>query len=535
MAKNVNVWKRGSQSDFKQQSRAKMKRNMFGMRQQHRTTFELGRLVPFFWQPTMPGDLWYLQHELMLRFLPLYFPIMHKIDVSIHYFYEPIRVLWRDDKQAAPAENRGWGDFITEKHDVEWPHCNLRLGNGSNNGSIAEDSIAAYMGIPTTGGAVIQEDTDVWAAPAAMYAHVYDDYYRSDHLQTERFLGMTEGENDVYRQIYYEKPFQRGWEHDYFTSALPSAQAGADVLVPLFDEDDPPNASFLNAFGSGPATGDAQFVSSNTNLHDSAGLALRHDAEELNEHAAHMREFRLAAQLLEYYERSERLGTRYRDVMAGRFGFDPMPGVIDEPVYIGGSKGEVVIQDVMSTAQTVDSADNIVNPVGEYTGQAMALEGSKGYKFFAPEHGIIMGFISLRPRTAYYQGIPRHFQHETAKDFPWLEFAHIGDQAIKKKELYWDHQATAGTNEETFGYVPRYQEWRSATDTMSGYMRTSLDNYHLGRKFTTPPSLNANFIACSPRTVDVFQKQEGEHEVFANILCNNRVARQLPRFGYPRL
>ena len=511
--------------------RASMKRNMFGMSNHHRTTFEIGRLIPFMWEDTLPGDLWNLKHEIMLRFLPLYFPIMHTMDITMHYFYIPNRIMFRNGK-------RGWEQFMEDETGVEHPTIRMDLGDASGSNILDPEALGCYLGLPFDDLGITTVE-NITAFPAAAYAHIFDDYYRSNILQDEVADDLTEGDNPWARELLFEKPLRRGWNHDYFTSALPTAQTGDDVLIPLLGEL-PHSANRMTRLnGTSPGTGDIQLTTTGPTkqLSDSVGNPITFDPDLFNDNAATMREFRLAAQLLEYLEKANRIGDRYRDVIAGRFGFDPMPGVIDEPQYIGGSRGNVVIQDVMSTAQTVDGSDDITSVVGDYTGQALGLQSSKGHRFFAPEHGVIMGIMSVMPKSAYYQGIPRKFNRTSFFDYAWKEFAHIGDQAILNKEIFMAWQGTAaGNNDDTFGYTPRYQEYRSSTDTVSGLMRTTYERWHLARKFNSLPPLNAEFIECNPRIADVFRKVgENEHECFANILNNNTVYRNLPRLGIPRL
>ena len=527
----ANVNRGGRRDDFRFREKASMKRNVFGMSNHHRTTFQIGRLIPFMWEETLPGDLWSLKHEIMLRFLPLYFPIMHRMDITMHYFYVPNRIMFRNGK-------RGWEQFLEDETDVEHPKIRLDLGDASGSNILEDDSLGCYLGLPFENSGITTVE-NITAFPAAAYGHIFDDYYRSNQLQTEIASDLTEGDNPWARELLFEKPLRRGWNHDYFTSALPTAQYGDDVLVPLFDNTETNDIkAFYNTGpgGSTPTSGDTK-LNSGGRLLDASGTPLWFDETKLNEGAANMRDFRLAAQLLEYLEKQNRIGDRYRDIIAGRFGFDPMPGTIDEPQYIGGSRGNVVIQDVMSTAETNDGSGSVTSVVGDYTGQALGLQSSKGHKFFAPEHGVIIGICSVMPNSAYYQGLPRKFSRLDSLDYAWKEFAHIGDQAILNKEIFMAWNGTAsGDNDDPWGYVPRYQEYRSSTDTVSGKMRTDFERWHLARKFSSLPPLNGEFLECNPRIADVFRKvDEGDHEIFANILNDNTVARNLPRTGIPKL
>ena len=62
--------------------------------------------------------------------------------------------------------------------------------------------------------------------------------------------------------------------------------------------------------------------------------------------------------------------------------------------------------------------------------------------------------MSVLPRTAYFQGMPKIFNKFDRFDYYWPEFAHLGEQEVKLSELYYDVSETQ--NNETFGYHSRY-------------------------------------------------------------------------------
>lgn len=135
------------------------------------------------------------------------------------------------------------------------------------------------------------------------------------------------------------------------------------------------------------------------------------------------------------------------------------------------------------------------------------------------------------------QGIARKFSRFDRFDYAWPMFAHIGEQAVLNKELYYTASDTL--NDDTFGYIPRYSEYRFENNRVSGYFSTTLDYWHLARKFGNRPSLNADFIYPVPEQNNfgrIFAVQDFMLDnIYAHILNIVKVRRKLPKFGTPLL
>ena len=90
------------------------------------------------------------------------------------------------------------------------------------------------MGIPTSASG-ISSATKINAMPFAAYQKVYNDYYRDQNLISP-VIGdddiLTDGDNYANR-AYLISLRKRAWQHDCFTSALPSTQFGNAVRLPI--------------------------------------------------------------------------------------------------------------------------------------------------------------------------------------------------------------------------------------------------------------------------------------------------------------
>ena len=153
-------------------------------------------------------------------------------------------------------------------------------------------------------------------------------------------------------------------------------------------------------------------------------------------------------------------------------------------------------------------------------------------KYYCEEHGYIIGIMSVMPKTAYQQGIPRTYLKKDNLDYFWPSFANIGEQEVQNQELY----AYTATAEDTFGYVPRYAEYKYQPSRVAGEFTSSLDYWHLGRIFATEPALNEDFVQCDPAsTKRIFAVQDGADSLYCHVYNKIQAIRPMPKFGTPML
>jgi hypothetical protein len=139
-------------------------------------------------------------------------------------------------------------------------------------------------------------------------------------------------------------------------------------------------------------------------------------------------------------------------------------------------------------------------PQGNMAGHGVSVGSSNYVSYKCEEHGYILGLMTVMPKSAYQDGLPKHFSKFDKFDYFWPSFANIGEQPILNKELYLD--ASDGQDDNVFGYTPRYAEYKYLPSTVHGEFRSSLDFWHMGRIFTSRPNLNATFVECNESEVD---------------------------------
>lgn len=237
--------------------------------------------------------------------------------------------------------------------------------------------------------------------------------------------------------------------------------------------------------------------------------------------SVNIRDLRASSALQRYAERSLEWGNRYEEFIQREFGIKPRDSRIQRPEYLGGGSGTLQISEVLQTAEGQDTG------VGTMRGHGIAGVSQRPIKFRAPEHGIIIGLISIRPKPVYTQGVPREFLKKSRLDFFTPELANIGMQEVLQRELYF----TPTNGNSVFGYSDRYAEYRYNPPKVTGEFRTSLSYWNMARHFDSAPVLNASFIDMSSSQKAFYRpfSSQNTHQYLMMLRNNIRAYRPVPK------
>lgn len=553
------------------------KANRFDLSHDVKLTTKFGNLTPIMCLDVLPGDVFKLNAEMLVRFGPMLAPIMHRVNVYTHFFFVPKRLLWDD-----------WKDFITGGEDgLQQPPYPRLVPNSP---SIADywkpGTLADYLGFPVFGKQKgfwpdDRQKVEIDALPFRAYQLIWNEYYRDQNLMDPVDIGkdqsgLIDAPVDL-RKLMTLRP--RCWQKDYFTSALPWAQRGDEVELPLLGTADltyndgtsnvpitpltklsgregvqvPPISDdgievqngFIHAKNTdvnlevmtGPAGNPMEFHRPSSQLTSDHLSKLIKGVDLSTASSATINELRRAIKAQEFLEVSARGGSRYIEQIYSYFGVRSSDARLQRPEFLGGGKSPVVISDVLQTSQTTTGDGG--SPQASPAGHAVSVQNSHSFKFRSEEHGYIIGIMSVMPRAAYQQGMPRMFTKFDRLDYYWPQFAHLGEQEIKNKEIYYDlsQKDVLAEGEGTFGYTPRYAEYKHMCDSVHGDFRDSLNFWHMGRIFSGTPGLNETFLTNVQDAANrVFAVQDPDYDqIWVNIHHNLKAVRLMPKFGTPML
>ena len=148
----------------------KPKRSLFDLSHERRTSTRMGKLTPIVCMETIPNDTFKVNSEVMMRLAPLLAPIYHRVNVFVHFFFVPNRLLWKD-----------WETFITggrlgtETPPVP-PNVPLEAIHSLETGTLNVGQLCDHLGmapIPDIGG--YSTDTKVDLMPFAAYYKIWYD------------------------------------------------------------------------------------------------------------------------------------------------------------------------------------------------------------------------------------------------------------------------------------------------------------------------------------------------------------------------
>lgn len=500
---------------FQGSRRNKPGKSVFDLSYSVLTSGDMGKLYPVFLRECVPGDVFDVGINLVIRFNPLTAPILQEINAFVHYFFVPYRLVWDD-----------WESFITGGEDgTEAPTLPTMTGPYSIG------DLQDYLGFPT---GVAMTGVAPVSFPRSAYNLIYNEFYRDQSEIAE--VALTS--NTVKT---------RAWEKDYFTSALWDQQRGTAPALPISGviEVDPQAGALarptvVTASDSTPRG--LTIISSDDHL-EATGYGGSDDAMrwaftgmEVDVGGAttfDVADLRLAFQTQRFLERNMVAGARYTEFLQGHFGVSPRDDRLDRPEYFGGVRMPIMVSEVLQTSATGIGSET--TPQGNLAGHGITAGRSRVGKYRAQEFGLIMGILSVMPRRLYYQGVDRQWIKSTRYDFYFPEFAHLSEQPVYNGEL-WVTTGDGTANQGVFGYQERYAEMRSSKNLLTGEMRGGgdFDHWHLAEQFTSLPSLGQTFLECVPRDTDAFAAPSEDQMVMhvGNIV---RAVRPMPIHSTPGL
>lgn len=472
-----------------------LKRFKHNLSHYHLTTMDMGQLVPVGCVECLPGDTFAHAVSALLRVTPLVTPVMHPVHVRIHCFFVPNRLTFSD-----------WEDFITQANPAATlPTVTL---TGSN------EDLVDRLGPPVTAGLEIN------ALPIRAYNLIYNEFFRDQDLNSAVSLDQL-------------TLLRASWEKDYFTTARSQPQQGTEAIV-SFGAGSAPLTGFYTQAATGSSKGliDEDTVAAAV-ADDFSQLYARRVGTGATDNLVapgltadlanatggfSVSDFWAAEAAQRWAMKRNRFGSRYVDMLAA-LGVNAGDARLQRPEYLGGGKQTIAFSEVLSTADTSGSGGLDLGAMG---GHGIAAIRTRRYRYFAREHGYMLALMTVRPKTVYMDSMHRTWLRRSYDDFWQKEFEILAEQPITESEIY----APGGNTANVFGYQQVHQDYRFQPSFVSGGFRSTYDDWHMARDFSSAPTLNGSFVACDP--TDRIYADTNEPELFC-MAHHSLVARRLVR------
>lgn len=545
---------RESEMHFSDIPSVDIKRSRFKIDYDHKFTCNSGKLIPFYMDADiLPGDTVSMDVSSVVRMATPLYPTMDNAFMDVYFFSVPYRLLWEHFKEF-------WGENNTTywEQPVEYEIPQIVPPSGG----WAANTIADYMGLPT-----YENFKSISHIPFRAYCKIWNDWFRDENLKDPAFFNEDETTLTGTNSGTYVTNAQLGAEplpvakiHDRYTSALPAAQKGPSIGLPLGTEAivktsatdaDITGWEAMHVGGTGTglpwgstgifyplgigASGDEYALThgagiANGGTNEGAPTNLIADLSTAT--AATISELRQAYAIQRYFETIARSGSRYIEWVKGVFGVTSPDARQQRSEYLGGMRSPINITQVLQTSST-----DATSPQGNTAAYSFTPNSDSIFTKSFTEHTVLMGLMCIRTEKTYQQGIERQWSRKKWTDFYLPQFAALSEQAILNKEIY--AKGTAA-DDEAFGYQEAWSEYRYKNSQISGAFRSnypggSLDSWHYAEYYTSQPILSSGWIDEDNSVIARTLAVQNEPQFLCDFYCKGIYVRPMPVYSVPGL
>lgn len=554
---------RNNERHFLQVPQMHTSRTRFNRDQTILTTFDSGKLIPFFVDEVLPGDTFQIDTSAIIRMTTPKYPVMDDAFIDFYYFYCPNRILWDDFKQfMGEVDSKAW--MPTKTYSVP----QIKIDAGTTSPKIPgpkEKSILDYMGVPTN----VKNTFKINALPIRAYVMIWNEYFRDQNIENAAVL-KTDSEEITYSDNEPETvenalkeavtggrclPVNRF--HDYFSSCLPYPQRGPEVTVPMTgnapitlrssNEYDSNYGVLEFVLGKSQGSNAAGSLNYTTNPVSQKKQLLYGGTDKSNGEigngyvyadlstvtATTINELRNAVAVQQYYEALARGGSRYREQVQALWNVTISDKTAQIPEYLGGGRYRVGMNQIVQTSGQQGENDTHIGETGAMS--VTPINESSFTKSFE-EHGFVIGVLCVRHNRTYQQGLERFWSRIDRLDYYVPQFANLGEQPVKKKEIML---TGTSSDEETFGYQEAWADYRMKPNRVSGLMRSNatgtLDFWHYADNYSKVPTLSQEWMTEGKNEIARTLIVQNEDQFFGAIRVANKTTRCMPLYSVPGL
>lgn len=569
---------RNNERHFNSVPQTHISRTRFKRDQNILTTFDAGKLIPFYVDEVLPGDTFNVNTAAIIRMTTPKYPVFDDAYIDFYYFYCPNRILWDNFKHfMGEADDEPWMPTRTyEVPKIKIASYEEALNNDNLKGP-KEGSILDYMGVPTK---INEKDgaaqTYINALPIRAYVKIWNEFFRDQNVgnPAANFTDETEiqytdpntedGEAILKNAVAGGRCLPVNRFHDYFSSCLPYPQRGPEVTIPMtgnatvyFGNGDTKTTYSVNQLINDLSwmAGEANLSASKTNITNTwratsegntdgparavvlpesdstGGVNLVTDLSQVE--ATSINQLRQAFAVQHYYEALARGGSRYREQVRALFSVTISDKTVQIPEYLGGGRYHVNINQIVQTSGQQTENDT---PIGETGAMSVTPINESSFTKSFEEHGFVIGVMCVRHNHSYQQGLERFWSRSDRLDYYFPQFANLGEQPVKKKEIMLTGMST---DNETFGYQEAWADYRMKPDRVSGKMRSNaegtLDFWHYADNYNAVPTLSQEWMNEGKTEIARTLIVQNEHQFFGAIRVMNNTTRCMPLYSVPGL
>lgn len=554
---------RNNERHFLQIPEMHASRTRFNRDQTILTTFDSGKLIPFFVDEVLPGDTFQVDTTAIIRMTTPKYPVMDNAYIDLYYFYAPNRILWDSFKRfMGEIEETPW--MPTKEYAVP----QIKINGTTEKPAPDERSILDYMGVPTK----IKKPFSVNALPIRAYVKIWNEFFRDENVDNAAVLKTDDAditynfeaeatetlEKDLQNAVLGGNLLPVNKFHDYFSSCLPYPQRGPEITMPMQGnakieayEDENLNKKIEltgqlslrwhtadastqpTTYAGGWEKSGTSIIADVANGGSPTAKTYWIGADLASVTAATINDLREAIAVQQYYEALARGGSRYREQVRTLWDVTISDKTVQIPEYLGGGRYMINVNQIIQTSGQQTATDT---PIGETGAVSVTPINESSFTKSFEEHGFVIGVACVRHNRSYQQGLERFWSRRDRLDYYVPQFANLGEQPVKKKEIMLTGDAT---DEETFGYQEAWADYRMKPNRVSGLMRSNatgtLDFWHYADNYDTVPTLSQEWMAEGKAEIARTLIVQDEPQFFGAVRVANKTTRRMPLYSVPGL
>lgn len=531
-------------------------RSIFDRSSGHMTSFNAGDLIPIYIDEILPGDSVRMTTSKVIRAQTMLTPTFGNMYLDTYWWFIPMRLTWEH------SEN-----FFGQNDSSPWiPQVQYQIPSiSAPSGGFATGTIADYMGLPVGVNWSNSASRRPSALPFRAYALVCDQWFRSTPLTDPLNIPLgdsnqtgTNGSNYINDVANGGMPFKVAKYHDYFTSALPTAQRGTPVSFNLLNNNKAPvvpgtdhltgfstpvklvgtNGSVLGSTRPLGVSGSGAFASFDANS-AIQGTAVPQAPANLwadlstSLGAITVNELRLAFQLQKFYEQLARGGDRYCEIIRSFYNIVSPDSRLQRTEYLGGNRVPIVVHEVTNSAQSQQDF------LGDLGAKSVTSDIHADFERSFTEHGYLLCTVCVRYDHTYTQGMERFWSRRKFSDFYWPTFANLGEMPVYDSEIFAD--ATTMANDTVFGFQEAWADYRFKPDRASSLLRPGVQNtlssWNFADYYTQKPTLSDGWIREDKTNIDrtLAVTSQLSDQFFGDFWFDSVWTRAMPVYSVPGL